>query len=99
MLIMETLRYTCIQISPVWFVTLRSEKQLYGKVPEAFFFMGTLCTKFHLHVLNYVCGFEKSRGSHGENCLSPYFSCHCHGNSVIHMCTKHCLHPFYGVQV
>ena len=21
--------------------------------------MGTLCTKFHLHVLNGVCGFEK----------------------------------------
>ena len=31
--------------------------------------MGTLCTKFHLHVLNGVRGFEKWRGSHGENCL------------------------------
>ena len=61
--------------------------------------MGTLCTKFHLYVLNGVCGFEKLRGSHGENCLRQFFSCHRHGNPVIHMCTKLCLHPFYGVQV
>ena len=66
------------------------------------FFMvsiGTLCTKFHLHVLNGVCGFEKGRSSRGENCLRPFFVNDRHGNPVIHMCTKLCLHAFYGVQV
>ena len=61
--------------------------------------MGTLCTKFHLHVLNGVRGFEKWRGSHEENYLRLFFSCHRHGNPVIHMCTKLSLDPFHGVQV
>ena len=36
---METLRYHCVQISPLWFASLRSEKVVMGKVPEAIFFM------------------------------------------------------------
>ena len=58
--------------------------------------MGTLCTMFHLHVLNCVCWFEKLKGSHG---LKPFFVNDRHGNTEIHMRTKFYLHELYGVQV
>ena len=56
---METLRYTCIQISPLWFASLRSEEVVIGKkCPRPFFVHGChgnaeihMRTKFHLHAL------------------------------------------------
>ena len=56
---MEMLRYTCVQISPLWFGSLRSEEVVIGKkCLRPFFVNGChengeihMCTKFHLHAL------------------------------------------------
>ena len=56
---METLRYTCVQISPLWLASLRSEEVVIGKkCLRPFFVHGChgnaeihMCTKFHLHAL------------------------------------------------
>ena len=51
----ETVRYTCVQISSVWFASLRSEEAILRKSAQGHLLfvvvMKTLCTKFHLHVL------------------------------------------------
>ena len=56
---METLRYTCVQISPLWLASLRSEEVVIGKkCLRQFFVHGChenaeihMRTKFHLHAL------------------------------------------------
>ena len=58
--IMEMLRYTCVQISALWFVSLRSEEVvLKEKCPRLFFVDGChenaeihMCTKFNFHALH-----------------------------------------------
>ena len=58
-LVMETLRYHCVQISPLWFVSLRSKEVVRKKCLRPFFVHGRhgnaeihMCTKFHLHALH-----------------------------------------------
>ena len=55
---MEMLRYTCVQISPVWFASLRSEEVV---IRESCTFFVNGChgnaeihmrTKFHFHALH-----------------------------------------------
>ena len=55
---METLRYTCVQISSLSFASLRSEGVVIRKMPEAVFVDGHhgnteihMRTKFHFHIL------------------------------------------------
>ena len=56
---METLRYTCIQISPLWFASLRSEEVVIRKSAQGNFFHGChgnaeihMHTKFYFHALH-----------------------------------------------
>ena len=58
-LIMETLRYTCIQISPLWFASLRTKEVVIRKSPQGNFVHGChgnaqihMHTKFHFHALH-----------------------------------------------
>ena len=63
---MEMLRYTCIQISPLWFASLRSEEVVIGKkCLRPFLFMVVLemlkytCIPSFTSAHCMVCKFEK----------------------------------------
>ena len=53
---METLRYTCIQILPLWFASLRSEEVVIRKSAQVHGCHGNaeihMRTKFHFHALH-----------------------------------------------
>ena len=53
---METLRYTCVQISPLWLASLRSEEVVIGKkCLRPFFVHGRHGnTEIHMHTRFYV---------------------------------------------
>ena len=65
MVIMETLRYTCVQISPLWFASLRSESSYKEKCPKSFFIHDCrgnteiLCVPSFTSMQYMVCKFEK----------------------------------------
>ena len=56
-LIMETLRYTCIQISPLWFASLRSEEVVIRKSAQGnFLFMVVMETlNTHAYQVSLPC--------------------------------------------
>ena len=63
---METLRYTCVQISPLWFASLRSEEVVIRKSARGnFLFMVVMQTVKYTCVPSFtsmhcmVCKFEK----------------------------------------
>ena len=63
---MEILRYTCVQISPLWFASLRSEEVVIRKsVRGNFLFMVVMETVKYTRVSSFtsmhcmVCKFEK----------------------------------------
>ena len=61
---METLRYTCVQISPLWFASLRSEEVVIRKSTWGnFLFMVVMeMLKKHMRFTSMhcmVCKFEK----------------------------------------
>ena len=99
-LIVETLRYTCVQISPPWFASLRSEEVVTGKSA-----WGNFLTMVVMETVKYTCvpSFnsmhcmicKKWRSSYGKKCLRTFFH-GCHGNAEN---TKFHFHALHGLQV
>ena len=88
-LIMERLRCTCVQILPVWFASLRSEKSSYKeKCLRPFSVHGCYGNTVYQVSPLCVCWLEKWRSSHREYFPWPFFVDSRRGNSKIYMHTK-----------